>query len=257
MTRLLWYNRGKARERTALTVTPSRNKVRLVTMSRTSDSTTAGVYVITCTANGKNYVGSSVDINERWVVHTTLLNKNKHHNRHLQFAWNKHGSDAFTIAVLEECNPAKLLEREQHYLDTMQPFGETGFNLSRKAGAPMAGLKHTPEAREKIKAALLGRHVSPKTRAKLSESQKGKSRPPSFGTTVSRALKGRKLSPEHNRNKSLGQKKYYIVISPGGVETLIRGIMDFCREHNLRYNKMIEVAQGKRKHHMGWRCRYA
>lgn len=225
-------------------------------MCHTPDSTTSGVYVITCLPTGKIYVGSSIDINERWLVHTTQLIKNKHHSRHLQFAWNKYGSDAFSIGVIEQCHPAELLEREQYYLDMLQPFGNGGFNVSRKAGAPMAGLKHTPEARAKISTAGIGRYVSPETRMKISESQKGKQMPSDFGTKMSAALKGRKLSPEHNQRKSLGQKKCYVVINPDGVETQIRGIMDFCREHNLRYNKMVEVAQGKRKHHMGWRCRY-
>ena len=50
---------------------------------------TIGIYKIINKVNGKYYVGSSLNINKRWSVHKSALSKNKHHNDHLQNAWNK------------------------------------------------------------------------------------------------------------------------------------------------------------------------
>jgi hypothetical protein len=52
----------------------------------------SGIYQIRNKANGHRYVGSSNNIQERWHKHISDLNRNKHHSRHLQNAWNKYGS---------------------------------------------------------------------------------------------------------------------------------------------------------------------
>ena len=79
----------------------------------------SGIYEIKNKLNNHRYVGSSIDIKERIAKHIRLLNKNKHHCKHLQYAWNKYGSNHFEFNVLEICEPIKdtLLFIEQKYLD--------------------------------------------------------------------------------------------------------------------------------------------
>jgi len=59
-----------------------------------------GIYLLKI--NGKQYVGSSVNIKKRLRRHRTLLRNNKHDNKYLQNAYNKHKHCEYKI--LEECD---------------------------------------------------------------------------------------------------------------------------------------------------------
>lgn len=78
----------------------------------------AGIYLIKNKKNGKMYVGQSVNVNDRFVRHKTLLKHNKHYNRYLQNSYNKHGLEQFEFIVLEECEECLLDSREQHWIDS-------------------------------------------------------------------------------------------------------------------------------------------
>lgn len=80
---------------------------------------TSGIYQITNTITGKRYIGSAVDIVGRWCNHRSELRRGTHHSKHLQSSWKKHGEDAFLFEILEECGIMMLINREQHYLDTI------------------------------------------------------------------------------------------------------------------------------------------
>ena len=60
-----------------------------------------GIYKITNVINGMVYVGSSVDLKQRFKSHRSKLNNGKHHNPHLLHAWQKYGEDAFEFKVLQ------------------------------------------------------------------------------------------------------------------------------------------------------------
>jgi group I intron endonuclease len=97
----------------------------------------SGVYKITNEVNGKFYIGSSKDIDDRWENgHKGYLNRNQHVNPKLQNAWNYYGSDKFTMILIEIVEPKKelLLEREQYYLDLFKPYYRSiGYNICPKA----------------------------------------------------------------------------------------------------------------------------
>jgi len=101
-------------------------------MSKVKRDNRCGIYVIEQTGTGHFYIGSSADIERRWYMHRKALNIGKHHAPRLQRAWTKHGADAFTFSVLEECAKADLLIQEQAYLDTFKP----AFNSALVAGRP-------------------------------------------------------------------------------------------------------------------------
>jgi len=109
----------------------------------------SGIYIIE-SEFGKCYIGSAVKIKMRYGVHLSDLNKNRHDNKRLQNYFNKYGGLSFR--TLELCPVDSLIKREQHYIDTLNPF----FNICRKAGAtygqkPWQGKKHTDETKRKIR----------------------------------------------------------------------------------------------------------
>jgi group I intron endonuclease len=87
-----------------------------------------GVYRIVNTANGDAYYGSSKDVDKRLIRHRNELQNNKHHNSHLQRAWDKYGNENFTFELVEECTFDLLLQTEQHYLDK-----NPAYNIGLKA----------------------------------------------------------------------------------------------------------------------------
>lgn len=231
------------------------------------------VYIITCTVNGKIYIGSSSRAKQRWREHRRELRRNKHHNQHLQRAWNKHGDHSFTFEVLEICAVEKLIAREQYWLDTLEPYKRhIGFNIRQTADhrdcpletrsklrAANLGKTHTPEARAKLSALWKGKKHTPETRAKMRASAKGKNlgrkHTPEQIAKISATQRGRKHSPEHIAKQADANAKEYIVTSPDGVVMRIRNLSKFSREHGLSSQLMGHVASGKQYHHKGWQCR--
>ena len=133
----------------------------------------SGIYKIVNTINGYFYVGSSVQLQERWRQHKKLLVENKHINPKLQNAWNSYGADAFVFQVLEVTRFDKQgnVVREQYYLDTLKPYERTiGYNLCAKAAVPPG--PHTKEAREKISKANKGRKRTGQALANIKEANR-------------------------------------------------------------------------------------
>lgn len=91
----------------------------------------------------KIYVGQSRDIYSRWWKHKSFLNKNTHHNKKLQEAWNKYGENSFLFSVLEECNKESLNEKEIYWINHYDSFNN-GYNLN-KGGNGITGYKHNSD----------------------------------------------------------------------------------------------------------------
>jgi hypothetical protein len=94
----------------------------------------SGVYKIYCSGNDKFYIGSAVNLFDRFIFHRSRLRKNKHDNPHLQCSYNKYTEQKFSFHILEYCNKNETLNREQYYLDILKPYDiDIGFNMSIKA----------------------------------------------------------------------------------------------------------------------------
>ena len=90
-----------------------------------------GIYEIINVVNKKRYIGKSVDIDARWCHHIRSLNNNKHHNRHLQKAWNKYGEHNFQFSVIEVCEEFELNQKEMHYIAKFNSTdSQYGYNLT-------------------------------------------------------------------------------------------------------------------------------
>jgi len=125
----------------------------------------SGVYIIKNKVNGKFYIGSSIEINDRFYDHKRTLKYGNHHSIKLQRAYSKYGKENFSFEILEEMNfekpydkfaVSKVLEcREQYFLNTLlfaneknNKFDKLGYNVCRIAGRTL-GLKRSDEAKEK------------------------------------------------------------------------------------------------------------
>ena len=150
----------------------------------------SGIYKLTI--NNKFYIGSAKNIGIRLSKHLLDLERNLHHSIYLQRAWNKYQD--INIEIIEICD--NIIEREQYYIDTLQPH----FNLCKNA-TNCNGIKrsenhknkisehhknnkeywdniyanriinHSDETKEKIRIASIGRQFSKETRGKISKAK--------------------------------------------------------------------------------------
>lgn len=150
-----------------------------------------GIYEIRNTYDGKRYIGSALDFDTRFRAHLNDLRKNKHFNRHLQFAWNKYGEESFRIAPIIICSANDLLFYEQRVLDA---FWESLYNLAPTAGSQL-GWVPTEETKRKISIARTGQSISL----------------PPFSqehcANIAKAQIGKKLALETRRKMSIAQKR--------------------------------------------------
>lgn len=121
------------------------------------------------------YIGSAMDIRDRWWHHKSNLKCNRHINTKLQNHYNKYGKNDLIYSIIEPCLPEFLTIREQLYLYPL-PW----FNISKIAGNPMKGRKHTAEWKKEmsirnsgINNPSYGKFRSLKSRKLMSELKKG------------------------------------------------------------------------------------
>lgn len=105
--------------------------------------------------NGKRYIGSAKCFRKRWYEHRRDLSRGNHHSVALQRAWRKHGAENFVFEVLEFCEAAVLIASEQLFIDA-----GCDYNICKVAGSSL-GLKHSVEARAKMRDSQLRRSALP------------------------------------------------------------------------------------------------
>lgn len=151
----------------------------------------SGVYLWKNNVNGNSYVGSSVDLGRRFKSYFNYNYITDPKNKMLiHRALIKHGYSNFSLLILEYCEVSNVIEKEQYYLDYLNP----EYNTNKIAGSRL-GSKHTEEtlakfrgrviskeARAKLSAVLKGKVLSKETRAKMSKAKTGKNHP-MYGTT--------------------------------------------------------------------------
>jgi predicted GIY-YIG superfamily endonuclease len=86
-----------------------------------------GIYLLDI--DGKQYIGSSKNINRRITEHKRLLQLNNHYNSKLQQAYNS--AKLFKWFCIEECEEKDLLITEQKFIDLLSP----ELNMSPEAGS--------------------------------------------------------------------------------------------------------------------------
>lgn len=162
----------------------------------------SGIYAIENQVNNKLYIGSAVDIMSRFCDHKSLLRRNKHHNAHLQNAWNKYGEESFAFFELEHCNKEDLILKEQEIMDTFNAISE-GYNIRPDARNNL-GVRWSAEQKKRASLRMKGtigtrrgHENTPEQNAKISMAHTGKKHSAETRKKIGDASRGRKLSPEH------------------------------------------------------------
>lgn len=121
----------------------------------------SGIYLWRNKINGKTYVGSSVNLTKRFknYFNESYITRLKDFMI-IYKALLAYGYENFTLEILEYCDPASILEREQYYLDTLKP----EYNILKVAGSSF-GYKHSEEVLLKMR----NRTASLDARLKMSE----------------------------------------------------------------------------------------
>ena len=78
----------------------------------------SGIYVITNTINGRQYVGQSQNIFFRRKQHFVALKNGIHENKAMQQDWNINNR-GFRWDVLEYCSIDQLNSREKYWIDKL------------------------------------------------------------------------------------------------------------------------------------------
>lgn len=157
----------------------------------------AGVYMIRSLVKpNRFYIGSAASILQRWNAHKSDLKKNSHHSIKLQRHFNKYGSHDLVFSVIWLCSRENILEEEQYFIDTLEPY----FNSSLTAGS-VEGLKHSAKSIKLISIANTGRKQSEEEKLKRSLSLIGHKHTEEAKIKISVSTRGVKKSEE-------GRKKY-------------------------------------------------
>nr|YP_010218590.1 ribosomal protein S3 [Morchella brunnea]UBU98354.1 ribosomal protein S3 [Morchella brunnea] len=127
----------------------------------------SGVYCWTNLENGNYYVGSSVNLKNRFNHYFSkgFLEKNK--GSIINQSQLKNGYSNFKLENLEYCDPDKAIAREQYYLDFLKP----DYNVLHSAGSRLGSVV-LAETRKQISSAMTGRKLTEATKAKMVSSWK-------------------------------------------------------------------------------------
>jgi group I intron endonuclease len=221
--------------------------------------TQSGIYKIINKINGNFYIGSSVNIQNRWNNHIKSANgvgKYPIHN-----AIRKYGIENFEFTILESCSTDELMKKEQKFLDAVVGLPNC-YNIANFAHAPMLGKKHTEKTLLKIsKNRTLA--TTEETRYKVGSSWRGKKQPKTMVEKRANALRGRKYTNEHKISLSNGALKRYdadgrqypslINTHTGEIIPAGKNFRRMCREKNLPHINLIRIMSDVKKVSYGWR----
>ncbi len=242
------------------------------------------IYKATNKINGKIYIGQTVQSLNRRVRGHISRSLNNRDSSYFHRAINKYGKENFEWGIISKHNSLEELNRAEIEMIKRYNTFESGYNLDL-GGKGSVGFKHSEKTKNKMSTSKKGKRNSnygkvftKEHREKLSNSHKGKSclrgkDSPNYGKKLSSSHKrkigisgkGRivsektkkKISETRINNKSTAKK--YVIISPEKEKFFVYGLRNFCRNYKkekLNHANLIKVAQGKYRHHKGYRCEY-
>ena len=202
----------------------------------------SGIYKIINNANGKIYIGQSLDVKDRIRHHRYLLNKGTHTNNYLLNSYNLHGAECFSyeiIYTIEDRTITKeqiikiLNDKEKYYIQKYHSF-EIGYNLT-------SGGENKIFSEASIK--------------KMCESHKGYTPTLIQRQRISNRLKNRIISAEHRRKLSIankGKKRTNAVKQKMSESRMGSQNNRYGTHHSEESKRMIGVAQiGEKNHNFG------
>lgn len=160
------------------------------------------VYVHTCKANGKRYVGCTTRVKPelRWREGNGYQCNKYFYSAIQKYGWSNFEHEAWELTCKSEMYYA------EKYLIAYYHTTESEFGYNHTAGGPLGSKKTGPrkpiseEARERMRIAALKRSSDPEYRKKLSEVQKKLHLDPEYLKKQSEARKGKSLGEEHRKH---------------------------------------------------------
>lgn len=198
-----------------------------------------GIYKITCKNNNKVYIGSSINITQRWSAHRSGLKMAKHCNPNLLNSYNKYGLESLVFEILEECDTDILIEKETQWFEKYKEEGYEMFNYGDFIDNPTRGVSLTEEHKKKVSNGLKefyknntvnnkGKKSEQWVCDKISESQMGHKVSEKSRNTFIEMAKSPK-SEEHKKNLSK-------------TKTELIGIKVICFTTNEKFDSLIAAA---------------
>ena len=119
--------------------------------------------------NGKNYVGSSVDLRRRLLEYYNVNRLLNEGTMPINVALLKYGYTNFSLTILEICDNDLLMSREKHFFEVYSP----EYNILKIPGSPSrgSGWKHSEAAIENMRIAASKTFKSQGFLTKLSKGQ--------------------------------------------------------------------------------------
>ena len=237
-----------------------------------------GIYIVTNLINKKAYIGQSHDLFRRAWEHYRCQCSNKSLSKAIQ----KYGTNNFSFGILsilpDSISKSKLFEIEDQWIalydarnsrfgynrrDSRTPWPDPE-SAKKKIVRALTGRVCSPETRERISKATMGRtsgmkgkHQSKESRQKAIQTQRER------GILFGHAKGNWKPSPAHIQrlaeiNRVRSSKTFIFTELSTGVKHLITGGFDpFCVEHNLSKTMMREVLNNKKENHRRWKVERA
>lgn len=115
----------------------------------------SGIYRLVNIITGESYIGSSKSLSKRFTKYYSWNNLKNLSNKTPRLIYKnivEYGYLNFNLEILEYCEPNLLLEREQFYIDFLNP----EYNMHKTAGSPL-GYKHTLNTKKLISNSLKNR----------------------------------------------------------------------------------------------------
>lgn len=175
---------------------------------------TCGVYYIKH-SSGRIYVGSSVNIENRFSVHKWQLRHGKHGSCMLQDLWLRTDESEWVFMVVEECEQSSLRQIEQEHLDRLSE------PLNNKKNSRGFGHKWSEATKERIRAGRARYLEDPEARRKLSDRAKAQHAAGKLGAKTWN--NGPKQDPEKLRER--GAKAFRDHIASQSSEEMARRSM--------------------------------
>ncbi|KKM64565.1 hypothetical protein LCGC14_1500130 [marine sediment metagenome] len=174
------------------------------------------IYIIENDLNDKIYVGRTLDLRKREIVHFSESSR----TWGIKAAISKYGTQHFDFVILEACDSEKELNtREKYWIEELNTLSPSGYNLKEggKSGKPSEetrnkmslarkGKKLSIEHRHSISKALMGRVDSEETRQRKGRAKLGQTHSIESRLKMSRSHTGKKLSVETREKMSVSQK---------------------------------------------------
>jgi len=212
-------------------------------------SNKSGVYKIINIASKRIYIGSAKRFKQRSKEHFATLRKGTHHNKFLQYDFNKCGEETFEFHVIKvvDGNQSDRLLAEQNYLDKFYDKQDLCYNFDKKTNKNgRSCYTKTPEETFRKKSEASKRTMSdPSVRKRISEAHKKRlSNPkdhPMYG------IKG-KDNPRFGMKHTTKAKRKIAEASRGNKNCLGRVVPQEVREKiskALRGRKLSEETKEK------------